>query len=784
MPISFEVVGEPGMDLYCTLQQVTSAGALGNIWNNDSLVWAANPATNLREIPLTQGTSTQANSWTGGVSTSLGGVTSMVLVRIHDRNQSSAVVAARKVSIVSGNEAPGATQADVLSVPFATYSEITSQGGVPSTNVSTMTTAVNNAKTAADNALAEATLAKTEATAAKNAANAAQVSAASADGRALNAQVAAASADGKLPSDTATKINRLDATISSRSSHAPADIVTYANTNGGILSSNMRGTDNAFLAASWVAPANSTITTAASDIAQVKTDVTTLVSTRLTATRAGYLDNLSAGPVATQSSVNSIQNTVRSRFIGPTEFAIPSSGSSPVLLSLALYNANGTLNSADSLPVVTAKNAAGTDRSANLGAVSNPATGRYEVTYTVASTHLNELITVTATWAEASQPSLDVLTMYVSTSVSGGGGGGSGTFDTGDRTKLEAIYNKLPSKPYLTGTAASDGDINLDELTGDKTAFGPSNAGLATSAEISALPANVRTYLNSNPVPASNMRGTDSALLAANYTAPDNAGISSTLSQATTAATQATGANTQATSAANTALAINGKLPADTSTKIDRLDAAISTRSTFNPATTSVSIASGHGLSLESTSQSIKAKTDLITGTLATTANIPNVGEITSGVVAGILTAQPGTWAAGGDATQAKQDQILTQISAITPTPVSPVLVNAARTWQLRVMGASGYKAPNHVTVSSASTSTIAMSFDKALNPEASITTVAEVVVLAGDALSPTNLKASGDRREAHFTLASPTAGERDVRVKVNTSDGEVLSGVGRLVVV
>jgi hypothetical protein len=39
-------------------------------------------------------------------------------------------------------------------------------------------------------------------------------------------------------------------------------------------------------------------------------------------------------------------------------------------------------------------------------------------------------------------------------------------FTSADRTKLEAVYNKLPSKTYLTGTTNSDGDIQQDEATG------------------------------------------------------------------------------------------------------------------------------------------------------------------------------------------------------------------------------------------------------------------------------------------------------------------------------
>jgi hypothetical protein len=63
----------------------------------------------------------------------------------------------------------------------------------------------------------------------------------------------------------------------------------------------------------------------------------------------------------------------------------------------------------------------------------------------------------------------------------GGGGGGGGTFTGDDRTKLEAIYNKLPSKLYLTGTANTDGDIEINDATGNYPGSVGSVAGAVAS---------------------------------------------------------------------------------------------------------------------------------------------------------------------------------------------------------------------------------------------------------------------------------------------------------------
>jgi hypothetical protein len=39
-------------------------------------------------------------------------------------------------------------------------------------------------------------------------------------------------------------------------------------------------------------------------------------------------------------------------------------------------------------------------------------------------------------------------------------------FSTAHAAQLTAVYNKLPSKPYLAGSSNTDGDIQLDEATG------------------------------------------------------------------------------------------------------------------------------------------------------------------------------------------------------------------------------------------------------------------------------------------------------------------------------
>lgn len=129
------------------------------------------------------------------------------------------------------------------------------------------------------------------------------------------------------------------------------------------------------------------------DAAAVKTEVDTLHNSRLTSVRAGYLDKLSiTGNVASSAEVTAIQNNTRVRVIVPPMIERPDSGSTAYKLHLYIYDTEGNMEVPDSTPTIAAENQAGTDRSANLGAVTLEGTGHYSVTYTVASDHAIEQI--------------------------------------------------------------------------------------------------------------------------------------------------------------------------------------------------------------------------------------------------------------------------------------------------------------------------------------------------------------------------------------------------------
>ena len=144
------------------------------------------------------------------------------------------------------------------------------------------------------------------------------------------------------------------------------------------------------------------------------------IESRLTAARAGYLDNLnghtaqtgdsfarigangaSLTALASQTSVNTLQASVDAQEVGVTTriavktsagFERPESGSSTFEVLIETYAESGALVNADSTPTLTVVNQAGTDRSANLTAVFVVATGRYKATYTVDNAHALEQI--------------------------------------------------------------------------------------------------------------------------------------------------------------------------------------------------------------------------------------------------------------------------------------------------------------------------------------------------------------------------------------------------------
>lgn len=236
------------------------------------------------------------------------------------------------------------------------------------------------------------------------------------------------------------------------------DALTSALTTSGSIGKRLVDYLTGDIFARLGAPAGASI---AADVAAVKSDTGTL-ATRLTSARAGYLDNLNiGGNVAGSSEVTAIQNNTRVVRVVPAVMERPDSGSVVYRIEVFLYDEIGNMEAPDSAPTIAVVDESGNSRNSNLDSttMSSVSTGRYRSEYTVDDTDDLEQLIFTFSVIEGGATRLYGNTTQVvdTTAVD---------FTSSDRSKLDAVYNKLPSKTYLTGTANSDGDIQLDEATG------------------------------------------------------------------------------------------------------------------------------------------------------------------------------------------------------------------------------------------------------------------------------------------------------------------------------
>jgi len=197
------------------------------------------------------------------------------------------------------------------------------------------------------------------------------------------------------------------------------------------------------------------------DVAAVHADTGTL-TTRLTAARAAYLDTLNVGgPVASRADVEALNQSASRRLVLTTvqQFERPETGSVLYTVELRTYDGDGAAVNADTPPTLTATGSLSGDLSLALFPVAQPALGVSRWMYTVSSVATLEQIRFdvsallggsTFTLSAYAQV-LDVV---------------SATWSTTDAAHLTAVFNKLPSKNYLVGTANPDGDVQLDEATG------------------------------------------------------------------------------------------------------------------------------------------------------------------------------------------------------------------------------------------------------------------------------------------------------------------------------
>ena len=201
--------------------------------------------------------------------------------------------------------------------------------------------------------------------------------------------------------------------------------------------------------------------------------------TRLTALRAGYLDNLNVGGnVASSAEVVAIQNNTRVVRVVPEVIERPDSGTTTYRVELLLYDDVGDMEVPDSAPTIALVNQAGTDRSSRLDSTTMTlvSTGRYRAIYTADVGDALEQLVWSFSVVEGGATRIygNSSLLVDITAVD---------FTSADRTKLDGLFAKLPSKAFLAGTTNSDGDIQMDEATGNY----PGSVGSLASAGLTAL---------------------------------------------------------------------------------------------------------------------------------------------------------------------------------------------------------------------------------------------------------------------------------------------------------
>jgi hypothetical protein len=239
------------------------------------------------------------------------------------------------------------------------------------------------------------------------------------------------------------------------------------------------------------------------------TSGTTTLLGRLTNTRAGYLDNLSAGAVAlasgvivttnndktgyalsgggvsavqsglaTSSEVTSIQNNTRVVRSVPSVIERPDSGTQTYRIEMFLYDEVGNMEAPDSAPTIALVDQGGTDLSARLDSTTMTlvATGKYRAIYTASSTDDLEQLKWEFSVVEGGATRVygNDSVIVDTTAVD---------FSSADRTKLTTLYDDWANDGRLDLLLDSiyDKGVVIQELVGivgDQAELNGTNIGL------------------------------------------------------------------------------------------------------------------------------------------------------------------------------------------------------------------------------------------------------------------------------------------------------------------
>ena len=169
------------------------------------------------------------------------------------------------------------------------------------------------------------------------------------------------------------------------------------------------------------------------------------------------------------SAINALNQSASRRIVLATspQFERPESGSTNFQIEVRTYDGDGAATDADSTPTITATGIVSGDLSGNLGAVSNPATGVYRVTYNVESTDAIEQIRFEASATISSSTFTITAFAQVADFV-------AATFTTADRALLQ---NASDDTDTLVSRLTAQRALNLDNL----------DAAISSRASASAL---------------------------------------------------------------------------------------------------------------------------------------------------------------------------------------------------------------------------------------------------------------------------------------------------------
>lgn len=250
--------------------------------------------------------------------------------------------------------------------------------------------------------------------------------------------------------------DNLNATVGSRSSHSAADVWAV-----GTRSLTTFGTLVADVATAVWNSLTSGMTTVGSIgkklddwvIGTTQTADVATVESRLTAARAGYLDNLNvSGPVASQADINALNQSASRRVLLVTvpQYERPESGTNSYTIEARLFDGDGASVNADSTPPLTATGIVSGSLAANLSAATNPATGVYRWTYSETSAAALEQIRIDLSAViSGSTVTLSAYTQSADFIAA--------TWTTTDSSNLTAVFNKLPSRAFIAGTTSATG---------------------------------------------------------------------------------------------------------------------------------------------------------------------------------------------------------------------------------------------------------------------------------------------------------------------------------------